>query len=120
MQMLDPLLETAIADTFRHQPVHCLTLLHGSRVIGASLLDVAPDARSHLFTGPCILPEYSNRGLGFHLLGKSLEFLQQQGLEEAQGLTRARSIAARFVYPKFQGVGSSLPKGEEAFPLATG
>jgi len=120
MAMLDPLLEAAVGDAFRQQPVHCLTLLHGSRVIGASLLDPAPDARAHLFCGPCILPEYRNRGLGAHLLARSLEFLQQNGLTEAIALTRARSISARFLYPKFNGIGTPLPKGEEAFPLTTG
>lgn len=115
---LDPLLQEALKAGFRAPEPPCLVLLHGSRVIGVSLLDPDPAARSHLFSGPCVLPEYRNRGLGSLLLGRSLEHLRAIGLPEAAALTRTRSIAARFIYPRFGGVSVPLRKGEPAFPLA--
>ena len=82
----------------------CMVLAHGSRVIGASVLDASPDAESHLSSGPCILHEYRNRGLASGLLAASLGFLQKKEISVARGLTRSNSITARFVYPKFGGV----------------
>lgn len=82
----------------------CVVLAHGSRVIGASVLDANPDASNHLSSGPCILHEYRNRGLASGLLAASLAFLQKKEISVARGLTRANSITARFVYPKFGGV----------------
>ncbi len=82
----------------------CVVLVHGSRVIGASVLDGNPDAGNHLSSGPCILHEYRNRGLASGLLAASLAFLQKKEISVARGLTRANSITARFIYPKFGGV----------------
>ncbi|MFA7343967.1 MAG: GNAT family N-acetyltransferase [Terrimicrobiaceae bacterium] len=82
----------------------CVVLVHGARVIGASVLDVGPDAENHLSSGPCILHEYRNRGLASGLLAASLDFLKKNGVPVARGLTRANSITARFIYPKFGGV----------------
>ena len=91
----------------------CVVLVHGSRVIGASVLDANPDAENHLSSGPCILHEYRNRGLASGLLAASLEFLQKKQISVARGLTRSNSITARFVYPKFGGV----PHPVEGDPL---
>lgn len=79
----------------------CVVLLHGSRIIGASVIDLDPHAENNLLTGPCILHEYRNRGLGTCLLRASLAFLHEKDIEVARGITRANSIAARFIYPKF-------------------
>ncbi len=81
----------------------CMVVQHGSRVIGASVLDFAVDAPTHLVTGPCILHEYRSRGLGTALLLDSLRRLRAEGLRRAVGVARVNSTVARFVYPKFGG-----------------
>lgn len=87
----------------QHQEPSVLVMTHGSRIIGVSILDVHPDASYHLTSGPWILMEYRNRGLGTALLQASLQELSHHGVVEARAVTRAKSIAARFVYPKFGG-----------------
>ncbi len=91
----------------------CVVLVHGARVIGASVLDPEPASENHLVTGPCVLHEYRNRGFGTSLLHASLEFLKKNGVSTARGCTRSNSVSARFVYPKFGGVSAPL----EADPL---
>jgi len=91
----------------------CVVLVHGARVIGASVLDLDLASENHLVTGPCVLHEYRNRGFGTSLLHASLEFLEQNGVSTARGCTRSNSVSARFVYPKFGGVSTPL----EADPL---
>jgi len=91
----------------------CMVLVHGARVIGASVLDGDPDSENHLSSGPCILHEYRNRGLASGLLAASLRFLQKKEISVVRGLTRSNSITARFVYPKFGGV----PHPAEGDPL---
>lgn len=81
----------------------CMVVQHGSRVIGASVLDFTEAASTHLITGPCILHEYRSRGLGTALLLESLRRLRAEGLRQAAGIARVNSTVARFVYPKFGG-----------------
>ena len=95
----------------------CVVLVHGSRVIGASVLDINPGAENHLSSGPCILHEYRNRGLASGLLGASLAFLQKKDIPVVRGLTRANSITARFIYPKFGGVSHPV-EGDPLKPKA--
>ncbi len=97
----------SMAIKFADPSPSCIVLLHGQRIIGASLLDTAADAPSHLVTGPCVLHEYRNRGLGSGLLLASLAFLADHEVASARGITRAQSITARFIYPKFGG--TSMP-----------
>lgn len=92
----------------------CVVVQHGSRVIGASVLDFAEDAPFHLVTGPCILHEYRSRGLGTALLADSLRFLRAHGLRRATGLARVNSTVARFVYPKFGGEAEFIEKPQLA------
>jgi len=92
-----------IETAFSTEEPACLVAVHGSRVIGASLLDLDADAPNHLLSGPCVLHEYRNRGVASALLVASLSLLQKAGVNTARGLTRANSITARFVYPKFSG-----------------
>lgn len=94
---------TLIGTAFEAAEPPCVVLLHGSRIIGASHMDVAIEASNHLVTGPCVLHEYRNRGLGSALLQASLVFLREHGVSTARGITRGNSISARFVYPKFGG-----------------
>ena len=95
---------------------NCLFALHGNRVIAASVFDPeAPDG-VHLITGPCVLIEYRNRGIGGALLGATLEALRTRGLAEAVGRTRPGRPSAKFLCSKFGGeavVSSVPPKAAE-------
>lgn len=95
-----------VEQAFDRPDPSCIVALHGSRVIGASLLDANPDAGNHLVSGPMILHEYRNRGVGSGLLASSLIFLREKGVKKAHGVTRANSTVSRFVYPKFSSVQS--------------
>jgi hypothetical protein len=81
-----------------------LALLHGTRIIGCSVLDMEEDAANHLITGPCILHEYRSRGLGSQVLLASLLTMREAGLRKALGITRDKTTSARFIYPKYGGV----------------
>ena len=93
-----------VKQAFDRPDPSCIVALHGQRVIGASLLDPNPDAGNHLLSGPMILHEYRNRGVGSGLLAASLIFLRDKGLTKVRGVTRANSTVSRFVYPKFSSV----------------
>ena len=73
-------------------------------MIGASILIPDAAAGNHLTPGPCVLMEYRNRGLGTTLLEESLRQLRAAGLSRAAGLTKNNAPAAKFLYPKFDGV----------------
>jgi predicted N-acetyltransferase YhbS len=87
-------------DKSRETP-SCVVAQHGSRIIGVSVMDADPDSLNHLSSGPMLLHEYRNRGLGSALLAASLNFLRAEGLAKVRGVTRANSTAARFIYTKF-------------------
>lgn len=80
-----------------------LVLVHGPRIVGASIFTDNALAESHLISGPCILLEYRNRGLGTDMLYRSLSLLKQGGVKRATGMTRKGVPAEKFVYPKFGG-----------------
>ncbi len=96
----------------------CVVVQHGSRIIGASVLNPAIDASAHLVTGPCVLHEYRSRGLGSALLQQSLERLYRDGLRRVTALARVNSTAARYVYRKFGGVSEIVAKPAEEPKLA--
>lgn len=96
--------EAQIDKVFTDKEVHCVVVTHGSRIIGASACDITKEAENHLLSGPCILSEYRNRGLGTHLLLRSLLSLREAGLTEARGVTKYNVPAAKFIYPKFNSV----------------
>lgn len=79
----------------------CVVAQHGPRIIGVSVMNADPNSPNHLPSGPMILHEYRNRGLGTALLAASLEYLRANGVSKARGVTRANSTAARFIYTKF-------------------
>ena len=83
--------------------VHCLTLRHGLRIIGAAILNPDPASENHLIPGPCVVLEYRNRGLGGALLGESLRVLRQAGLTQVHARAKMNSPVARFLYPKYNG-----------------
>lgn len=84
----------------------CLALRHGSRIIGASVVLGDATRENQLSPGPCILMEYRNRGFGAHLLERSLFWLRGAGLEKASALALDYAPAAKFLYPKFGGMGA--------------
>jgi hypothetical protein len=113
--LLDPAWNPAIGEVmhtlqawldraFVVQESTCLALRHGTRIIGASVLCLDPDAENHLAPGPCILMEYRNRGFGTRLLQASLDLMRDAGLSRATGIARELSPVAKFLYPKYNGV----------------
>jgi len=98
-------LEAKLDEVFEHKVVPCLVVTHGTRVIGASTLDPNREAECHLVSGPCILNEYRNRGIGTELLFQSLSALKEAGFEKARGVTKSNVPVAKFVYTKFNSVG---------------
>jgi GNAT superfamily N-acetyltransferase len=78
--------------------------VHGPRIIASSCLSMDSDADNHLFSGPCVLPEYRSRGLGAALLLYSLHSLRQAGLHVARAICKDGTTACKFVYPKFASV----------------
>lgn len=97
--------EMWLARAFEEPNTILLVLRHGSRVIGASIVSLADGSEYHLAPGPCILVEYRNRGFGTHLLAHSLATLRDSGVRHATAITKDGSPAAKFLYPKFNGVG---------------
>jgi predicted acetyltransferase len=81
-----------------------MTVRHGQRIIAASLLNMEADAETNLLSGPCVLAEYRNRGIGSALLQESLHSLAAGGLTVAYGICRDRSPVEKFVYRKFGSV----------------
>ncbi|HEV7403330.1 MAG TPA: GNAT family N-acetyltransferase [Chthoniobacteraceae bacterium] len=99
-QMLEAQLEAA----FERPTVPVMTVRHGQRIIAASVLNMEADAETHLLSGPCVLAEYRNRGIGSALLQESLQMLAAAGLTRAHGICLDRSSAEKFLYRKFGSV----------------
>ena len=99
--MLDGWLKRAFAD--EAGGAQCLTLRHGLRIIGATILLPTGVLENHLEPGPCVLMEYRNRGLGTALLAQSLRHLREAGLSHASARAKDNSPVAKFLYPKFNG-----------------
>ena len=97
-----------VTRAFEETDPSCLVLAHGNRIVGASVYSLDPDLENHLVSGPCILLEYRNRGLGSETLWRTLQTLRQAGLKKMYGVTRKTVPAAKFVYPKFNGVAESF------------
>lgn len=94
-------LEMQLDLAFQRESLPGLAVTHGTRIIGVSVLSTEIDGESNLVSGPCVLPEYSNRGLGTALLLASLRLLQKAGLDQAAAITKENVTACKFVYPKF-------------------
>ena len=94
-------IEAQLGPAFDRAPVPVIVVRHGQRIIAASLVSTEPDAETHLLSGPCVLSEYRNRGIGSALLLESLHFLHGAGLTSASGISRESSTAEKFVYRKF-------------------
>lgn len=104
-------LRAEVGRIFNAENPLCLVLPKGNRFIAVSLLDPSPEAASHLVSGPSVLMEYRNRGIGSRLLHASLAELGERGVTLASGFTRSRTVAATHVYPKLGGSGepAALP-----------
>jgi ribosomal protein S18 acetylase RimI-like enzyme len=101
-------LKEAVSRLFNQEELLCLVIPKGNRLIAASLLDPAVDTLTHLVSGPAVLVEYRNRGIGSRLLHASLAALRSSGLSSVKGITRANSVASRYVYSKFGGSGEEF------------
>jgi GNAT superfamily N-acetyltransferase len=100
MQTIQSRLDAALASA----NCTCLALRHGTRIIGAAVLDPDPNSEDQLLPGPSISVEYRNRGFGTLLLKSSLLWLRETGLTRASALSLDYAPAAKFLYPKFSGV----------------
>lgn len=98
---LRPRLETQLDASFEVPNLIPLTISHGPRIVGVSLINTELDAENHLITGPCVRIEYRNRGLGTLLLHESLRRLKAEGVDRVLGICKAIAPAAKFLYPKF-------------------
>ncbi len=109
----DAYLKETVSRLFNAEEPLCLVIPKGNRLIAASLLDPDAGSANHLASGPVVHMEYRNRGIGSRLLHASLTLLRDRGLTAVSGVTRAGSVAADHVYPKFGGVAEpgSLPEG---------
>lgn len=94
-------LEHGIALAFERESVPAVVIQHGQRIIAASALNTELDADTHLISGPCVLMEYHNRGIGSALLYYSLKQLREAGLEQVSGVSKENVAVAKFIYPKF-------------------
>jgi predicted N-acetyltransferase YhbS len=94
-------LQLQVHHAFERESVPALVILHGVRIVAASALTVEVEAESNLLSGPCVLAEYCNRGIGSALLHESLVQLAHAGLARAHGISKDHTLASRFVYSKF-------------------
>jgi len=94
-------LELQLDSAFERSPIPALVARHGQRIIAGSLLCPDLDAENHLLSGPCVLAEYRNRGIGSALLQESLSMLQAAGVTRVYGICKDSSPVAKFVYRKF-------------------
>jgi len=98
-------LEMQLDLAFQRESVPAIVVTHGTRIIGTSVISTEIDAESNLVSGPCVLSEYCNRGLGTALLHHSLRHLRKSGLDRAAAVTKENVAACKFVYPKFGSTG---------------
>ncbi|MBU3664809.1 MAG: GNAT family N-acetyltransferase [Chthoniobacterales bacterium] len=99
---IDEIIIPSVKRTFT-RGANCLFVLHGNRVIAASVFDPEPPDGIHLISGPCVFIEYRNRGIGGALLGATLEALRSRGVTEVRGQTRPGTPSAKFLCSKFGG-----------------
>lgn len=115
LQIFRERLAGQIEQAFARETAPALVIMHGQRIIAASVASTDAAADFQLLSGPCVYGEYCNRGLGTALLHQTLELLRGSGLERAAAVTRDNAIACKFVYPKF---GSTSADCDLAAPLA--
>ena len=94
-------LDLQVRQSFDREHIPAIVIAHGIRVVAASALNTEVAAETNLLSGPCVLAEYGNRGLGSALLHESLVQLAHAGLAQAHGVSKENTLASRFVYAKF-------------------
>ena len=94
-------LQLQVHQSFDREHIPAIVVAHGIRIVAASALNTEVAAENNLLSGPCVLAEYCNRGLGSALLHESLVQLAHAGLAQAHGVSKENTLASRFVYPKF-------------------
>jgi GNAT superfamily N-acetyltransferase len=104
---IEQVVDIWVERAFQEPNTILLALRHGSRVIGSSVVSLADETEFRLAPGPCILLEYRNRGFGTHLLAQSLSTLRDSGIRHATAIAKNGSPAAKFLYPKFNGVAAA-------------
>ncbi len=104
LKIIQDWLDARLDEVFAHKTAPCLVVTHGSRIIGASPIDPNKEAECHLVSGPCVLNEYRNRGIGTELLFQSLSGLRDAGFEQVHAVSKSNVAVAKFVYPKFNSV----------------
>ncbi len=107
-------LSEAVARIFNATEPFCLVIPKGNRMIAASLLEPLPEAPFHLVSGPSVLMEYRNRGIGSRLLHASLAALAEAGVTTPLGVTRDKTVAAKHVFPKFGGISERVVLSKSA------
>ena len=110
-------LEAQIEAAFAHESSPGVVICHGQRIIAASAITTNSDAESHLLSGPCVLMEYRNRGLGTALLHYSLKQLREAGLDQACGVSKDNVVASKFIYTKFGSVSAPCDFEPSLAPL---
>jgi predicted N-acetyltransferase YhbS len=101
-------LKDAVTRLFSKEEPSCLVIPKGNRFIAASLLDPTTGGSNQLLSGPVVLTEYRNRGMGSRLLHASLVALRDRDLATVSGITRANTTSATYVYTKFAGIKESV------------
>jgi len=104
LKVMEERLGSELDQVFEGKEPFGLVMTNGSRVIGASAIDFNSESENNLVSGPTLVVEYHNRGLGSTLLHQSLLMLRDHGLTTARGVTKNNSPAAKFLYPKFGSV----------------
>jgi uncharacterized protein YaiE (UPF0345 family)/GNAT superfamily N-acetyltransferase len=112
-----------IRQTLGHPGAVYLLVESGNEVAALSGVAVSHWTDQNFLTGVCVHPNHQRRGLGRFLLGRSLQWLQTQGVLEPQVYTELESLADRKVYPLYGSTrvsdvpypGSQVPPPSEAY-----
>jgi len=114
-----------ICQTLGHPGTAYLTVESSGEVAAVSGVAVSHWTDQNFLTGICVHPNHQRQGLGRFLLGRSLQWLQMQGVLEAQVYTEFESLADRKIYPLYGSTrvldvpypGSQLPPRSEAYTV---
>ena len=114
-----------IRQTLGHPGTIYLLLERGDQLAAVSGVAVSHWTDQNFLTGICVHPDHQRRGLGRYLLGRSLQWLQEQGVLEPQVYTEFESLADRAIYPLYGSThvmdvsypGSQTPPPNESYTV---
>ena len=86
-----------------HPHVHFVVCECAGQLVGLNGVALTYDTGQNLITGICVEPAHQGRGVGTALLGRTLEWLRDEGLSHATVTTDGQSNAAR-IYARFGSV----------------